>query len=85
MRRWAADGSGLDRSAAQRVTRVTDRAWRWVDEMEQIASTFTHAKMPSGFHEAAADIYRRLAEFKDQPAPSADAVLDALKTPAGRA
>ena len=84
MRRWADDGSGLDRTAAQRVARITDRAWRWVDEMEQISATFAHANMPSGFHEAAADIYRRLAKFKDQPTSNTDAVLEALKTPARR-
>lgn len=82
MRRWAADGSGLDKSAAARVTRITDRAWRWVGEMEEIASTFEHASMPRGFHDAARDIYRRLAEFKDQPPPSTDTLLEALKKPA---
>jgi hypothetical protein len=85
MRRWAADGSGLDKVAAARVTRITDRAWRWVGEMEEIASTFEHASMPRGFHDAAGDIYRRLAAFKDQPPPSTDALIDALKTPARRA
>jgi 3-hydroxyisobutyrate dehydrogenase-like beta-hydroxyacid dehydrogenase len=85
MRRWAADGSGLDKSAAARVTRITDRAWRWVGEMDEIASTFEHASMPRGFHDAAGDIYRRLAKFKDEPAPSTDALLEALKAPARRA
>jgi 3-hydroxyisobutyrate dehydrogenase-like beta-hydroxyacid dehydrogenase len=85
MRRWAADGSGLDKSAVARVTRITDRAWRWVGEMDEIASTFEHASMPRGFHDAAGDIYRRLAAFKDQPPPSTDTLLDALKTPARRA
>jgi 3-hydroxyisobutyrate dehydrogenase-like beta-hydroxyacid dehydrogenase len=84
-RRWAADGSGLDKNAAQRVTRITDRAWRWVGEMEEIASTFANANMPSGFHEAAGDIYRRLAKFKDQPTPDTEALLDALEVPAARA
>jgi 3-hydroxyisobutyrate dehydrogenase-like beta-hydroxyacid dehydrogenase len=83
-RRWAADGSGLDKSAAPRVARITDRAWRWVGEMDEIAATFDGAKMPRGFHEAAADIYQRLSRFKDQPTPSADAVLAALKEPVER-
>ena len=82
MRRWAADGSGLDKSAATRVARITDRAWRWVGEMEEIASTFEHADMPRGFHDAAGDIYRRLAQFKDQPAPSTDTLIEAIKKPA---
>jgi 3-hydroxyisobutyrate dehydrogenase-like beta-hydroxyacid dehydrogenase len=84
LRRWAADGSGLDRSAAQRVARITDRAWRWVAEMEEIAATFAAADEPRGFHDAAGDIYRRLARFKDVPTPSVEAVLEALATPAAR-
>ncbi|HEX5420901.1 MAG TPA: DUF1932 domain-containing protein [Gammaproteobacteria bacterium] len=83
-RRWADDGSGLDRTAALRVTRITDRAWRWVGEMEEIAATFELANMPRGFHEAARNMYQRLAQFKDQPRPEPDAVLEALKTPAKR-
>ena len=82
MRRWAADGSGLDKSAAGRVARITDRAWRWVGEMDEIASTFEHASMPRGFHDAAGDIYRRLAQFKDQAPPSTDTLIEALKKPA---
>ena len=84
-RRWADDGSGLDRNAAARVARITDRAWRWVGEMEEIAATFESANMPRGFHEAARDIYRRLAPFKDQPRPDPEAVLEALKKPAANA
>jgi 3-hydroxyisobutyrate dehydrogenase-like beta-hydroxyacid dehydrogenase len=83
MRRWADDGSGLDESAAARVTRSADRAWRWVGEMEEIASTFAHASMPRGFHDAARDIYERLSEFKDRPTPDVDAILDALDAPPG--
>jgi len=84
MRRWADDGSGLDKSAARRVTRSADRAWRWVGEMEEIAATFEQAGMPPGFHMAAGDIYERLSQFKDQPAPDTDALLDALEAPAAR-
>ena len=84
VRRWVDDGSGLDRSAVPRVARITDRAWRWVDEMEQIASTFEHAGMPRGFHDAAGEIYRRLAKFKDQPTPNAEVLIDAIKSPAER-
>ena len=84
MRRWADDGSGLDRSAAPRVVRITDRAWRWVGEMEEIAATFAEGDMPRGFHEAAGDIYRRLAKFKDEPTPTAEAVLEAIEAPPPR-
>jgi 3-hydroxyisobutyrate dehydrogenase-like beta-hydroxyacid dehydrogenase len=34
---------------------------RWVGEMEEIAATFAEAGLPTGFHDAAADIFRLLA------------------------
>lgn len=45
------------------------KAWRFVGEMEEIAATFTGAGLPDGFHRAAAEIYRRLAGYKDTAAP----------------
>jgi hypothetical protein len=42
------------------------KGWRWVGEMEEIASTFDAADQPGGFHEAAAEIYR------GYPRPSGD-------------
>jgi len=45
----------------------------------EIASTFQHVGLPSGFHEAAAEIYHRMAGFKDSPEiPSLDLVLKSL-------
>lgn len=35
------------------------KGWRWVGEMEEIASTFEAAGLPGGFHHAAAEVYRR--------------------------
>lgn len=37
------------------------KAWRWIAEMEEIASTFAAAGQPDGFHRAAAEVYRRVA------------------------
>jgi 3-hydroxyisobutyrate dehydrogenase-like beta-hydroxyacid dehydrogenase len=37
------------------------KGWRWIAEMEEIAATFEAAGLPGGFHEAAAEIYRRAA------------------------
>jgi 3-hydroxyisobutyrate dehydrogenase-like beta-hydroxyacid dehydrogenase len=76
---WGQDGSGLDTQAPQRVCNVTAKAWRFVGEMDEIASTFQGAGLPGGFHLAAADIYRRIADFKDVPdTPPLEDVLDAL-------
>ncbi|HSB41967.1 MAG TPA: DUF1932 domain-containing protein [Methylomirabilota bacterium] len=51
------------------------KAWRFVGEMEEIAATFETAGLPGGFHQAAAEIYRRLAGYKDVAAPPAMADL----------
>jgi 3-hydroxyisobutyrate dehydrogenase-like beta-hydroxyacid dehydrogenase len=45
------------------------KGWRWVGEMEEIASTFAAAGLPDGFHEAAAEIYRRFPELTAEPEP----------------
>jgi 3-hydroxyisobutyrate dehydrogenase-like beta-hydroxyacid dehydrogenase len=45
----------VERSAQAAVT----KGWRWVGEMEEIAHTMADAGLPDGFHQAAAEIYRR--------------------------
>ena len=77
---WGKKGSHLAAENEQRVRGVTAKAWRFAGEMEDIAATFDSAGMPDGFHQAAADIYRRMAGFKDAPkTPELDAVIAALQ------
>lgn len=84
-RQWSRDESGLAEQATQRVRRVTAKAWRFAGEMEEIAATFIEAGMPGGFHEAATDIYARLADFKDQATtPALAEVLAALRSGTGK-
>ncbi len=54
------------------------KAWRFVGEMEEIARTFAQAGLPTGFHEAAAEVYRRLAVYKDTAPPSVEEAAAAL-------
>jgi 3-hydroxyisobutyrate dehydrogenase-like beta-hydroxyacid dehydrogenase len=82
MAEWGRDGSNSGQENERKVREVTAKAWRFTGEMEEIAATFAAAGMPSGFHEAAADVYQRLADFKDAPAtPPIDEILTALRTP----
>lgn len=46
----------------QRVPELPADAGRWVGEMEEIAATMRAAGVPAGFHEAAAEVFRILAE-----------------------
>jgi 3-hydroxyisobutyrate dehydrogenase-like beta-hydroxyacid dehydrogenase len=67
MKEWAQSQPG----AAQRSENIAARAfkaWRWAGEMEEIAASFDAAGLPSGFL-ANAEIYRRLARFKDCAEP----------------
>jgi 3-hydroxyisobutyrate dehydrogenase-like beta-hydroxyacid dehydrogenase len=76
---WSHNGSHFADEASQKVTQVTAKAWRFAGEMEEIAATFQEAGLPDGFHLAAADIYRRMAGFKDTAKPpSLDSVLRTL-------
>jgi 3-hydroxyisobutyrate dehydrogenase-like beta-hydroxyacid dehydrogenase len=76
---WERDWPGFPDQTVQRARRVTAKAWRFAGEMDEIASTFAAAGLPGGFHLAAADLYRRLAGFKDAPSlPPLEEVLAAL-------
>jgi len=76
---WSRGGSDFAEQTNRRVRGVTSKAWRFAGEMEEIASTFEGAGMPGGFHAAAAEVYRRIADFKDaQEVPSLVNVLKAL-------
>ena len=47
---------------AERAARSAQaKGWRWVGEMEEIASTFAAAGLPDGFHRAAAEVFRTLS------------------------
>jgi 3-hydroxyisobutyrate dehydrogenase-like beta-hydroxyacid dehydrogenase len=57
------------------------KGWRWVGEMEEIASTFASAGLPDGFHQAAAEIFRRSPnlEGRDADEQTLDRVLAAVR------
>lgn len=76
---WDLDHSGFSEQANRKATRVTTKAWRFEGELLEIASTFQNEGLPGGFHEAAAEIYHRMVDFKDSPeTPSLDHVLESL-------
>lgn len=45
------------------------KAWRFVGEMEEIARALAAVGLPPAFHEAAREIYARLADYKDTATP----------------
>jgi 3-hydroxyisobutyrate dehydrogenase-like beta-hydroxyacid dehydrogenase len=75
-RQW---GDAFTEQTVRRVCANTAKAWRFVGEMQEIAATFKGAGLPGGFHEAAADVFERLEEFKDHTEPPPiESVLKAL-------
>ena len=72
---WAISHPELEERSAQAARGAAGKAWRWVGEMEEIAASLAAAGLPRGFHEAAAELYERLAAGSEA---DLDAVLDAL-------
>jgi 3-hydroxyisobutyrate dehydrogenase-like beta-hydroxyacid dehydrogenase len=54
------------------------KAWRWAGEMDEIAAALVARDLPAGFHQAAAELYRRVGGPADR---GTDAVLDLITEP----
>ncbi len=67
---WDRSQPGLSARSERAVADNARKAWRFVGEMDEIAASLSAAGLPGGFHAAAAEVYRRLAEYKDRPVPS---------------
>ena len=80
LQEWAGSQPNLPGKSERAASVAAPKGWRYVGEMEEIAASFEAAGLPAGFHQAAADLYRRLAPFKDRsdPGPGVKEVLDAL-------
>ncbi len=66
-------------ASADRAPATAGKAWRWVAEMEEIATSLDDAGLPDGAFVAAAEVYRRLHRYKDVDAPPGlDEMVDAL-------
>jgi 3-hydroxyisobutyrate dehydrogenase-like beta-hydroxyacid dehydrogenase len=50
---------GVEARSAGAARSAAAKGWRWVGEMEEIAATMSAAGLPDGFHQAAAEIFRR--------------------------
>lgn len=56
---WALSVPELRDRLASAQRSAETKGWRWIGEMEEIAATFAAVGEPSGFHEAAAQVFRR--------------------------
>lgn len=79
---WDREDPGFSEKVNQRTRRVTAKAWRFEGEMHEIASTLSEEGLPNGFHQAAAEVYHRIAAFKNsKDIPPLSEVLQTLLTP----
>jgi 3-hydroxyisobutyrate dehydrogenase-like beta-hydroxyacid dehydrogenase len=56
---WALSQPSLEKRSQGSAKAAEAKGWRWVAEMEEIAATMAAAGLPDGFHQAAAEIFRR--------------------------
>jgi 3-hydroxyisobutyrate dehydrogenase-like beta-hydroxyacid dehydrogenase len=73
---WALSQPGLADRSRGAARSATTKGWRWVAEMEEIAASMAAAGLPDGFHQAAAEIFRRSPRAEpaqpDHPTDGAD-------------
>ncbi len=58
---WGISQPGLEERSARAAGSAAAKGWRWIAEMEEIAATMGAAGLPEGFHQAAAEVYRRFS------------------------
>jgi 3-hydroxyisobutyrate dehydrogenase-like beta-hydroxyacid dehydrogenase len=76
---WKQEDPALPAQVEKRIQANAPKAWRFVGEMGEISRTFREAGSPGEFHTGAADIYSRLAKFKDtRTPPTLEELLAAL-------
>jgi 3-hydroxyisobutyrate dehydrogenase-like beta-hydroxyacid dehydrogenase len=75
---WATSLPGLAEQSDRAASGNAPKAWRFEGELAEIAQSFAAHDLPDGFGRAAAEVYARLAEFKDTPGTTLDEVVEAL-------
>ncbi len=75
---WERSQPGLVERSQRTAAGTGPKAWRWVGEMEEIASTMADAGLPDDFHRGAGELYRRMAGFKGHAGPTIDEVIDTI-------
>ena len=67
---WALSQPGLPGRHAAASRSAAAKGWRWTGEMEEIAASMAADGLPDGFHQAAAEVFGRIAHGDDALAPA---------------
>jgi 3-hydroxyisobutyrate dehydrogenase-like beta-hydroxyacid dehydrogenase len=86
---WQISHPDLPARSERAVHDNARKAWRFVGEMEEIARALAAVGLPPAFHEAAREIFARLADYKDTTTTptmeeAAAKLLGQPRPPAGR-
>jgi 3-hydroxyisobutyrate dehydrogenase-like beta-hydroxyacid dehydrogenase len=79
---WSESQPQLARQSVRSALSAATKGWRWVGEMEEIAQSMAAAGLPDGFHQAAAEIFRRCPRLPDA-APGPDLTATVLRSLTG--
>ena len=66
---WQESVPELPERSDRAALSASRKGWRFAGEMDEIARTFGAAGLPDGFHQAAAEIYRRFPELTTEREP----------------
>jgi 3-hydroxyisobutyrate dehydrogenase-like beta-hydroxyacid dehydrogenase len=59
---WRLSEPDLEEWSAAATRSAQRKGWRWVGEMQEIAQSMAAHDLPPGFHDAAAEVFRRASE-----------------------
>jgi 3-hydroxyisobutyrate dehydrogenase-like beta-hydroxyacid dehydrogenase len=73
---WRTSQPDLVERSARAADAAFTKGWRWAGEMDEIATMFAIDGLPSGFHHAAAETYRKMPRPDGaKPRPEGDELL----------
>ncbi len=73
---WALSQPALAEGTRSAARSAAVKGWRWVAEMEEIADSMAAAGLPPGFHQAAAEVFRRQPRAASADAATATATVE---------
>lgn len=79
---WDRSQPALIERLASLSGNMAPKAWRFVDEMRQAGESFDSVGLPSGFHQAAGEVFWRLRHLKDlEDVTAGQAIAHLLEAP----
>lgn len=78
LKEWHLSLPELELRSHRTAFTASQKAWRFIGEMQEISKTFKDLGLPDGFHKAATEVYEGLASFKGRNDHSTQEVLEKL-------